>query len=91
MSDVVETKYIQTAPVCEDKMPGPYSVGWEAGYTAGVQAEREQCIKDVCQACYLEYEPILDERTRHWYHRRKSGDDTLCWATPIRRRVEEGE
>ena len=68
-----------------------YHEGHRDGYTAGAQAEREQCIKDVCQACYLEYEPILDERTGHWYHRRESGDDTLCWASPIRRRVEKGE
>ena len=69
-----------------------WSKAYEKGYTAGVKAATEQCIKDVCQACDSGYEPIFDERTKHWHHRRESGDDTLCWASPIRRRcVEEGE
>ena len=83
----IELGVIRNGDLCEN-----CAFVLKEGYTAGAQAATEQCIKDVCQACYLGYEPIFDERTKHWHHRRESGDDTLCWASPIRRRVvEEGE
>ena len=72
------------------KLAGCFRRGYTAGYTAGADAEREQCIRDMCWQCSVE------KAWRHhdygWVHydkRDTTGKSLLpCDAMPIRRRVD---